>query len=137
MYLIIEVLEEVLPVSVHVNLTLWLVDVHVGGPPVVGEVLVEGHPRPLGGSVRGDGSGGGSWCGGSGSGSGGRHPEGRCCGVLRPVVHLCWLAVVHEVDINLDSEKKSVNWNNLERPYVGMLRDEINRYFSIYWNNRY
>lgn len=103
MSLVVEMFEILLLISIHINVWLWLVDVHAGRSTIVREVLVEGQPGPLGWSACG---GGGPWgCGGSGGGGcagGGRgHPEsGRCC-VLRPVVHLRWSAIVGKVDVNL------------------------------------
>lgn len=99
---IVEVLEVLLLVSLHVDVGLRLVDVHAGGTPVVREVLVESQPGPLGWSA---GGGGGARCGGGGrrcSGCSGRgHIEGGLCALLRPVVHLSWPAVVGEVDVDL------------------------------------
>lgn len=97
-------LEILLLISFHVDVRLWLVDVDAGGTPVVGEVLVQGQPGPLGGSVGGGGGGGGAWRGGGGRGGGRggrRHPEGGLRGLLRPVVYLGWSAVVREVDVDL------------------------------------
>lgn len=95
-------LEILLLISLHVDVGLWLVYVHAGGTPVVGEVLVERQPWPLRGSAGGSGGGGTRRGGGRGGGCGGRgHPEGGLRGLLLPLVHLGWSAVVREVDVDL------------------------------------